>query len=89
MKGLFDNWEERNKFLIKRYYVRRWIDKVGKLKKRDKMFETAMKEMDKKYLNNCAITLADICQSYRVDTYSSCKSKRFLLQSQKSLGRLG
>ena len=34
MKGLFDNWEERNKFLIKRYYVRRWIDKVGKLKKK-------------------------------------------------------
>ena len=66
MKGLFDNWEERNKYLTKRYYVRRWIDKVGKLRNRDKAFEDALKVMDRKYLTNSVITFGDVSEITKV-----------------------
>ena len=66
MKGLFDNWEERNKYLIKRFYLRRWVDKVGKIRNRDKAFEEAMKQIDKKYLINSVITLGDISEITKV-----------------------
>ena len=66
MKGLFDNWEERNKYLIKRFYVRRWTDKVEKLRKRDKALEEAMKQIDKKYLTNTVTSLADISEITKV-----------------------
>jgi len=49
MKSLFTNWEERNKFLAKRFFVRKWYMQVKKLKERDNALENAMKEMDKMY----------------------------------------
>ena len=66
MKSLFENWEERNKFLAKRFFVRKWYMQVKRNKQRDDALENAMKQIDKKYLTNCAITLGDVCQSTRV-----------------------
>ena len=39
MRQLFENWEERNKFLAKRFFVRKWFMQVKKLKQRDDAFE--------------------------------------------------
>ena len=35
MKSLFTNWEERNKFLAKRFFIRKWFMQVKKMKERD------------------------------------------------------
>jgi hypothetical protein len=35
MKSLFTNWEERNKFLVKRFIIRKWYMQVKNGKKRD------------------------------------------------------
>ena len=32
MKSLFENWEERNKFLAKRFFVRKWYMQVKRIK---------------------------------------------------------
>ena len=66
MRTLFENWEERNKFLAKRFFVRKWYMQVKKMKQRDSTLDNAMKLVDKKYLTNSSITLGDICQSKRV-----------------------
>ena len=66
LKGLFNNWEGRNQFLIKRFYYRRWIDKVNKLKQRDQRFNEFMKEMDKQFVKNCVNTIADASSCYNV-----------------------
>ena len=48
MRQLFENWEERNKFLAKRFFVRKWFMQVKKLKERDAAFDKAMNVLDKK-----------------------------------------
>ena len=48
MRTLFDNWEERNKFLAKRFFIRKWFMQVKKLKQRDDIFDKAMSMLDKK-----------------------------------------
>ena len=57
MKSLFTNWEERNKFLAKRFIIRKWYMQVKNGKKRDTILDEAMKAVDKKYLTNAATTL--------------------------------
>ncbi|MBP3800688.1 MAG: hypothetical protein J6I85_01450, partial [Clostridia bacterium] len=59
MRTLFENWEERNKFLIKRFYVRKWNDKVNKLRERDEIFDKAMSLLDKKALFDNVRTISD------------------------------
>ena len=66
MRTLFENWEERNKFLAKRFFIRKWFMQVKKLKQRDDAFDKAMKEIDRKYLTNTANTLADISEASKV-----------------------
>ena len=39
MRTLFENWEERNKFLAKRFFIRKWFMQVKKLKQRDTTLE--------------------------------------------------
>ena len=60
MRTLFENWEERNKFLLKRFYVRKWQDKVNKLRERDEKFDKAMSLLDKKTLFDNVNTLNDV-----------------------------
>ena len=59
MRSLFENWEERNKFLAKRFFVRKWFMQVKKLKQRDATFDKAMNILDKKSLNDNVNTLTD------------------------------
>ena len=47
MRSLFTNWEERNKFLAKRFFVRKWFMQVKKLKQREATFDKALNVFDK------------------------------------------
>ena len=66
MRSLFENWEERNKFLAKRFFIRKWFMQVKKLKQRDSALEESMKTIDKKLLENSVINLSDACEIKRV-----------------------
>ena len=59
MRALFENWDERNQFLILRHYVNKWNDKVNKLKDRDEAFDKAMRVLDKKSLTDNVRAIAD------------------------------
>ena len=59
MRSLFENWEERNKFLAKRFFIRKWFMQVKGGKKRDAILEDALKTIDKKLLQNTVINLTD------------------------------
>ena len=65
MRTLFENWEERNKFLIKRFYMRRWNDKVNKLAERDEIFDRAMSLLDKKTLKDNVNALNDVSITHK------------------------
>ena len=66
MRQLFENWEERNKFLAKRFFVRKWFMQVKKLKERDAIFDKAMGVLDKKSLNDNVNTLSEVSQVNKV-----------------------
>jgi hypothetical protein len=59
LQGLFNNWEGRNNFLIKRFYMKRWVDKINRLRQRDQKFGTYMKEIDKQFIINSVNTITD------------------------------
>ena len=60
MRTLFENWEERNKFLAKRFFTRKWYMQVKKLRERDEKFDKAMSLLDKKTLFDNVNTLNDV-----------------------------
>ena len=62
MRQLFENWEERNKFLAKRFFVRKWFMQVKKIKERDAIFDKAMSVLDKKSLADNVNTLTEVSQ---------------------------
>jgi len=62
MRQLFENWEERNKFLAKRFFIRKWFMQLKKLKERDAKFDNAMGVLDKKTLTDNVKTIADASQ---------------------------
>ena len=66
MKSLFTNWDERNKFLAKRFFVRKWYMQVKRLKQRDDALDKAMKEVDKKILTNTVNNIGDVSEVKRV-----------------------
>ena len=66
MRTLFENWEERNKFLAKRFFVRKWYMQVKNLKKRDEALDKAMNIVDKKSLTNAVTTLGDVSSTKKV-----------------------
>ena len=66
MRSLFENWEERNKFLAKRFFIRKWFMQVKKMKQRDAALEESMKTIDKKLLENSVINLSNILEIKRV-----------------------
>jgi hypothetical protein len=66
MRQLFENWEERNKFLAKRFFIRRWFMKVKKLKQRDEVFDNAMKVLDKKILTDDVKAITDVSQTHKI-----------------------
>ena len=66
MRSLFENWEERNKFLAKRFFIRRWFMQAKKLKQRDDALENSLKTIDKKLLENSVINMTDALEIQRV-----------------------
>ena len=66
MRTLFENWEERNKFLAKRFFIRKWFMQLKKLKQRDETFDNAMKVLDKKLLSDNVTTIADVSQTSKL-----------------------
>ena len=66
MRQLFENWEERNKFLAKRFMLRKWFMQVKKLKERDAIFDKAMSVLDKKSLADNVNTISNVSQTQKV-----------------------
>ena len=66
MRSLFENWEERNKFLAKRFFIRRWFMQVKKIKQRDEALDNSLKVVDKKLLENSVINMTDALEIKRV-----------------------
>ena len=66
MRTLFENWDERNKFLAKRFFIRKWYMQVKKLKQRDNYFNISMNIFDKKSLIDNVKTLSDVSQIYQI-----------------------
>ena len=66
MRQLFENWEERNKFLAKRFFVRKWFMQVKKLKQRDETFDKALGVLDKKLLQDNVSTITEVSQISKI-----------------------
>ena len=87
MRQLFTNWEERNKFLAKRFFTRKWYMQCKKMKERDDKLENAMKEMDRKYLTNSVNTMADVFQITKVEkAVPVARARDFFTQIKKLWG---
>ena len=66
MRSLFTNWEERNKFLAKRFFTRKWFMQVKKMKQREATFDQALRVLDKKLLTDNVKTIADVSQTSKI-----------------------
>ena len=87
MRSLFTNWEERNKFLAKRFFIRKWFMQVKGGKKRDTILEDALKTIDKKLLTNSVTNLADVMQTKKVsNAVSVARAADFFTQLRKIWG---
>ena len=87
MRSLFTNWEERNKFLAKRFFIRKWFMQVKRSKQRDAAFENALKEIDKKLLMNTVGTMADVNEIKKVfKAVSAARAADFFTQLRKIWG---
>ena len=90
MRQLFENWEERNKFLAKRFFIRKWFMQVKKLKERDATFDKAMGVLDKKSLSDNVNTLADVSQTKNIlRAVNAARAADFFTQLRKLWGEWG
>ena len=60
LKLIFENWDDRNKILILKKYIKKWNDKARKLKERDNKLRDAMDEIEKRQLIKDVDTIADV-----------------------------
>ena len=87
MRQLFENWEERNKFLAKRFFVRKWFMQVKKLKQRDDVFDKAMGVLDKKSLADNVNTLNEVSQTSRIlKAVNVARAKDFFVHLRRLWG---
>jgi len=87
MKSYFTNLEEKNKFLVKRYFIRKWYMQVKKQKHRDNALDKAMKEIERKYLTNIITAVTDITQAKRVlKAVPAARAANFFAQLRKVMG---
>ena len=87
MRQLFETWEERNKFLAKRFFVRKWFMQVKKMKQRDAAFDKALSVFDKQLLANSVNTLSDVNESKKVvKAVSVARAADFFTQLRKIWG---
>ena len=52
LKRLFENWDDRNRLLILRKYLKKWNDKARKLKEREDRLKDALDEIEKRQKDN-------------------------------------
>ena len=87
MRTLFENWEERNKFLAKRFFTRKWYMQVKKMKERDAKFDDALKVLDKKLLTDNVNTIADVSQTKKIlNGVSAARAVDFFTNLRKLWG---
>ena len=87
MRTLFTNWEERNKFLAKRFFIRKWFMQVKKMKERDNILDKAMNVLDKRSLSNSVNALGDVNQVKRtLQAVSVARASDFFTQLRKLWG---
>ena len=87
MRQLFENWDERNKFLAKRFILRKWYMQVKKLRERDQVFDKAMSLLDKKTLHDNVNTLNDACLTNKVlNAVPVARAKDFFANLRKVWG---
>jgi hypothetical protein len=87
MRQLFENWEERNKFLAKRFFIRKWYMQIKGSKQRDSTFEEAMKTIDKKILMNIVTNITDVMQTKKVlEATNVARAADFFTQLRKAWG---
>ena len=60
LKKLFENWDDRNRLLILRRYLKKWNDKARKLKEREDKLRKAVDEIEKRQLIKDVETIADV-----------------------------
>ena len=60
LKTLFENWDDRNRLLILRKYLKKWNDKARKLKEREDKLKDALDEIEKRQLIKDVETIADV-----------------------------
>ena len=61
MKKLIEEWDERNRLLTLRHFLKKWDNKAKKLKARDEALDKAMEEINKRTLTNTINTVNGAC----------------------------
>ncbi|MBR6907536.1 hypothetical protein IKN40_03405, partial [bacterium] len=92
LKTLFEDWDNRNKLVTLRHYIRKWNDKAKKLKLREDKLRDAMDEIEKRQLINDVNTFNNITLCKRVTdsipvarAYDFYKKLREIDEYRKSL----
>ena len=84
MRILFENLEERNKFLAKRYFIRKWYMQVKRLRQRDYIFDKQLKIIDNKFLENSIIIFSYACEIKRINNaITVARAKDFFIKLRK------
>ena len=60
------NWDERNNILTKKYFLRKWHNKLGKLKEREDIVNNMLSTISKRQLINTSNALSDACVTTRI-----------------------
>jgi len=59
LRRLFGDWENRNTISALHHSIKRWSDKVAKMRNRDEKIDKALSVLDKRVLSNTVATIAD------------------------------
>ena len=87
MRTLYENWDERNNFLTKRFFVRKWYMQVKRLRKRNDDFDKAMEILDKRFLTIAVNTINDISGTNKVlKAIPAARADEFFTQLRKLWG---
>jgi hypothetical protein len=63
MRVLFENWDEKNKFLTKRFFIRKWYMQIKKLIEREYAFDKVMNIIDKRMLTMVVNIIGDVSET--------------------------
>jgi len=66
MRTLFENWKERKKFLVNRFFVENGKMHLKELRERDDKLDKILIVLDKKSLTDNANILADVSSTIKL-----------------------